>query len=205
MNEKTVHSISYGLYVLTAGEDGKENGCIINTLQQVTSSPMQISITVNKANYTHDMIKNTGIFNVSIIDSTADFELFKHFGFQSGRTAPKFGTPESYKFKPNYSNNGLIYIKESTNSFISGKVIKELDLGTHTMFIAEMTDGEILSDNPSLTYAQYFASVKPKPEKPKKKGWVCKICGYIYEGEELPSDFICPVCKHGAEDFEPID
>ncbi len=204
MNKSAVYSISYGLFVLTASQGDKDNGCIINTLIQQTSTPMQVSITVNKANLTHDMIKETGKFNVSVIDDTAPFELFSHFGMQSGKTAQKFGTPDSYKFMPHYSENGLIYLKAYTNAFMSGKVVREIDLGTHTMFIAELTDGEVLSKNPSMTYAKYHAEVKPKPKKPAKSGYVCKICGYIYEGEELPSDFVCPVCKHGASDFEKL-
>ena len=205
MDAKSVYKISYGLYVLTASEGDKDNGCIINTLIQLTSSPMQIAVTVNKANLTHDMIKNTGKFNVSVIDTSADFGLFRHFGFQSGREVQKFGTPESYKFTPHYSDNGLLYVKSGTNAFMSGKVVREIDLGTHTMFIAEMTDGAVLSDNPSMTYEYYHSNVKPKPAQgEKKKGWVCKICGYIYEGEELPADFVCPICKHGAVDFEKI-
>ena len=136
MDAKSVYKISYGLYVLTASEGDKDNGCIINTLIQLTSSPMQIAVTVNKANLTHDMIKNTGKFNVSVIDRTADFGLFRHFGFQSGREVQKFGTPDSYKFAPHYSDNGLLYVKGGTNAFMSGKVVREIDLGTHTMFIA---------------------------------------------------------------------
>ena len=205
MDAKSVYKISYGLYVLTASEGDKDNGCIINTLIQLTSSPMQIAVTVNKANLTHDMIKNTGKFNVSVIDRTADFGLFRHFGFQSGREVQKFGTPDSYKFAPHYSDNGLLYVKSGTNAFMSGKVVREIDLGTHTMFIAEMTDGAVLSDNPSMTYEYYHSNVKHKPaQAEKKKGWVCKICGYIYGGEELPADFVCPICKHGAVDFEKI-
>lgn len=203
MDTKSVYKISYGLYVLTASQGDKDNGCIINTLSQLTSSPMQISVTVNKANLTHDMIKATGIFNVSVIDTSADFSLFKHFGFQSGRNAQKFGTPDSYKFSPCYADNGVLYVKSGANAFLSGKVVNEVDLGTHTMFIAEMTDGEILSDKPSMTYEYYQQNVKPKPAE-KKSGWVCKVCGYIYEGEELPDDFVCPVCKHGREDFEKL-
>lgn len=204
MNTKSVYKISYGLFVLTASEGDKDNGCIINTLIQLTSSPMQIAVTVNKANLTHDMIKNTGKFNVSVIDQTADFSLFKHFGFQSGKNAAKFGTPDSYKFAPHYSENGLLYIKRGTNAFMSGKVVKEVDLGTHTMFIAGMTDAEVLSDSPSMTYDYYQNNVKPKPQAPEKTGWVCKICGYVYEGEKLPEDFVCPVCKHGAVDFDKL-
>lgn len=206
MDSSSVYKISYGLYVLTASQGDKDNGCIINTLSQLTSSPMQISVTVNKANLTHDMIKATGIFNVSVIDTSADFSLFKHFGFQSGKNAQKFGTPDSYKFSPCYADNGVLYVKSGANAFLSGKVVNEIDLGTHTMFIAEMTDGEVLSDKPSMTYEYYQQNVKPKPAQTakKKSGWVCKVCGYIYEGEELPDDFVCPVCKHGREDFERL-
>ncbi len=206
MDTKSVYKISYGLYILTASQGDKDNGCIINTLSQLTNSPMQISVTVNKANFTHDMIKATGVFNVSVIDTSADFSLFRHFGFQSGRNAQKFGTPDSYKFSPCYADNGVIYVKSGANAFLSGKVVNEIDLGTHTMFIAEMTGGEVLSDKPSMTYEYYQQNVKPKPAQTaeKKSGWVCKVCGYIYEGEELPDDFVCPVCKHGREDFEKL-
>lgn len=206
MDTKSVYKISYGLYILTASQGDKDNGCIINTLSQLTSSPMQISVTVNKANFTHDMIKATGVFNVSVIDNSADFSLFRHFGFQSGRNAQKFGTPDSYKFSPCYADNGVIYVKSGANAFLSGKVVNEIDLGTHTMFIAEMNGGEVLSDKPSMTYEYYQQNVKPKPAQTaeKKSGWVCKVCGYIYEGEELPDDFVCPVCKHGREDFEKL-
>lgn len=203
MDTRSVYKISYGLYVLTASDGDRDNGCIINTLSQLTSSPMQISVTVNKANLTHDMIKATGKFNVSVIDTSADFSLFRHFGFRSGRNAQKFGTPDSYKFEPCYTDNGVLYIKSGTNAFLSGKVVNEINLGTHTMFIAEMTDGEVLSDKPSMTYEYYQQNVKPKPAE-KKTGWVCKVCGYIYEGDELPEDFVCPVCKHGREDFEKL-
>lgn len=206
MDTKSVYKISYGLYVLTASQGDKDNGCIINTLSQLTSSPIQISVTVNKANLTHDMIKTTGVFNVSVIDTSADFSLFRHFGFQSGKNAQKFGTPDSYKFLPCYADNGVIYVKSGANAFLSGKVVNEIDLGTHTMFIAEMTGGEVLSDKPSMTYEYYQQNVKPKPAQTaeKKSGWVCKVCGYIYEGEKLPDDFVCPVCKHGREDFEKL-
>jgi len=204
MNKNSVYKLSYGLFVLTASEGDKDNGCIINTCAQVTSDPMQLAITVNKANLTHDMIKNTGVFNVSVIDNTAPFELFKHFGFQSGRDSMKFGTADSYRFAPKYADNGVLYVSAYANAFMSGKVVKEIDLGTHTMFIAEMTDGDILSDKPSMTYEYYHANVKQKPAAPKKSGWVCRICGYIYEGDVLPEDFVCPICKHGAEDFDKL-
>ena len=201
MDKKSVYKLSYGLFVLTASEE--DNGCIVNTVIQLTSDPMQIAVTVNKGNLTHDMIKNTGKFNVSVIDNTAPFELFKHFGFQSGRDSMKFGTPDSYKFAPKYADNGLIYVSAYANAFMSGKVVKEIDLGTHTMFVAQMTDGEVLSDKPSMTYEYYLANVKPRPQQ-KKTGWVCKVCGYVYEGDVLPDDFVCPICRHGAADFEKI-
>ena len=206
MNTNPLYKIPYGLYVLTASQGDKDNGCIINTLSQLTSSPVQIAVTVNKANLTHDMIKATGKFNVSVIDTSARFPLFEHFGFRSGREVQKFGTPDSYKFSPCYADNGVIYVKNGTNAFLSGKVTGETDLGTHTMFIAEMTDGEVLSDKPSMTYEYYQQNIKPKPAQTaeKKTGWICKVCGYIYEGETLPDDFICPICKHGAEDFEKL-
>jgi len=203
MDKRSVYKLSYGLFVLTASEGDKDNGCIVNTVIQLTSDPMQIAVTVNKGNLTHDMIKNTGKFNVSVIDNTAPFELFEHFGFRSGRDSMKLGTPDSYKFAPKYADNGLLYISAYANAFMSGKVIKEIDLGTHTMFVAEMTDGEVLSDKPSMTYEYYLANVKPRPEQ-KKTGWVCKVCGYVYEGDVLPDDFVCPICKHGAADFEKI-
>lgn len=202
MDKSSVNKISYGLYVLTASENGRDNGCIINTLMQQTSTPLTVSVTVNKANLTHDMIKNTGLFNVSLLDTTAPFELFRHFGFQSGRNAQKFEVPESYGYAPCYSDNGLIYLKNHTAAFLSGKVTGSVDLGSHTLFTAEVTDGAVLSKNPSMTYAYYHENVKPRPAP--KKGWVCKVCGYIYDGEELPEDFVCPVCKHGAEDFERL-
>lgn len=203
MDKKSVYKLSYGLFVLTASEGDKDNGCIVNTVIQLTSDPMQIAMTVNKGNLTHDMIKNTGKFNVSVIDNTAPFELFKHFGFKSGRESMKFGTPDSYKFAPKYAENGLLYVSAYANAFMSGKVVKEIDLGTHTMFVAQMTDGEVLSDKPSMTYEYYLANVKPRPQQ-KKTGWVCKVCGYVYEGDVLPDDFVCPICRHGAADFEKI-
>lgn len=202
MDQKAMYKLSYGLFVLTAKEDGFDNGCIINTAMQVTSSPNRISITVNKQNRTHDMVKATGLFNVSVLAEDASFDTFKHFGFQSGKNVDKF---EDYGPKER-SENGLYYIKNGVNSYLSGKVVQEIDLGTHTQFIADVTAGEVLSDVPSVTYTYYQNNIKPKPEAPKEKAgktvWVCKICGYVYEGEELPADFVCPLCKHGASDFE---
>lgn len=208
-------NFSYGLFVLTAKDQDKDNGCIINTGIQAASEPLLISIAVNKANYTHDMIMKTGEFNLSFLSESAAFDTFTRFGFQSGRTADKLAGIEYRR-----AANGIVYIVNGTNAYISGKVVKTMDLGSHTMFVAEVTGGEVLTKEPSATYAYYFAHIKPgKPAPAKaepapdaaapakaetKKGWVCTICGYIYEGEELPPDFICPICKHPASDFEPL-
>ena len=192
--------LSYGLFVLTALDGDKHNGCIINTAAQLTDNPKRITIAVNKANYTHDMILKTGVFNVSVLSTSAPFALFQHFGFQSGRDTEKFDG----KYEIRVSDNGLIYLNQYANAFISGKVVDALDYGTHTLFVADVTEAKVLSKEPSVTYAYYFDHIKPKPQ-PKdenKPGWICKICGYVYEGEDLPADFICPLCKHGAEDFE---
>jgi len=193
--------ISYGLYLLTAREGEKENGCIINTPVQITGDPEVISIAVNKRNYTHDMILRTGDFDLSVLTEKVPFSFFQRFGFQSGRDTDKFAG-----FYPVLlSANGLPYAPEFANAFISGRVKAALDQGTHTLFLADVTESAVLSDDPSVTYAYYFAHIKPKPaEAPRKKGFVCNICGYIYEGEELPPDFVCPICKHGAADFSPI-
>lgn len=201
MNDKVMRNLSYGLFVLTAREGEKDNGCIINTVTQVASEPNRISISVNKKNFTHDMILKTREFNVSILSENAKFPTFQHFGFQSGRDVDKM-----QGITVSRSANGIVYLNSGeTNAFISGKVIDAIDVGSHTLFIADVTDGEILSDVPSATYAYYFSNIKPKPEAaPKKKGWICTICGYIYEGEVLPPDFICPICKHPASDFKKL-
>ena len=201
MDKNVMHNIGYGLYVLTAKENDKQNGCIINTLIQLTSTPNRVSIAVNKQNYTHDMILRTGKFNVSLLTENTPFDVFKNFGFQSGRDCDKFADFKNYK----EAANGINYITDYTNSYLSATVENTIDLGTHTLFIALVDDGEVLSKEPSLTYAYYHKNIKPRPEKTSKKGWRCKICGYIYEGETLPSDFVCPICKHGAEDFEKIE
>lgn len=205
IDPKTVQKFSYGLFVLTAQADGKDNGCIINTAAQLTSTPNRINIAVNKANYTHDMILNTGVFNVSVLSQKASFDIFKRFGFASGKDTDKFAGYEGHASR---SANGLLYVTEGTNAFMSAKVIDAHDYGTHTLFIAELTEAAVLNQDPSVTYAYYFDHIKPKPQpkiEEKKTGWVCKICGYVYEGDELPADFICPLCKHGADDFERIE
>ncbi len=206
MNNKAMYKLSYGLFVLTTKADGKDNGCIINTAIQAASEPNQISICVNKANYTHDMILKSKEFNVSIISEKADFSLFKRFGFASGRDTDKLaGFDASIK----RGINGIYYVTEGTNAYISVKVEKTEDLGSHTMFIGTITDMDVLSEDASATYAYYFENIKPKPEAvgttPKGETiWRCKICGYEYVGEELPDDFICPICKHPASDFEKV-
>ena len=203
MNQKAMYRLSYGLFVLTTRIGEKDNGCIINTAAQVTSSPNRISITVNKDNLTHDMIRCSGAFNLSVLSEKAGFEIFRHFGFQSGRTADKFEGYTACK----RSANGLCYITGGTNAFFSARVEQTIDLGTHTMFIASVEDMEVLSADPSATYAYYQASIKPKPEQKgsqEKTVWRCTVCGYVYEGGELPSDFVCPLCRHPASDFEKV-
>jgi len=200
MDNKAMLNLSYGLFILTAKDGEKDNGCIVNTVGQVTSQPNRISLTVNKANYTHDMILKTKEFNVSVLAENSKFETYRHWGFQSGRNTDKL---ESISFKR--SANGLVYIADETNAFLSAKVVSTLDLGTHTLFIADVTDGEVLSQVPSATYSFYQNNIKPKPASTeKRKGFICTVCGYIYEGETLPDDFICPVCKHPASDFRPL-
>ena len=200
MDNKVLFNIGYGLYVLTASEGEKDNGCIINTVMQVTSDPLQIAIAVNKKNYTNEMIQRTKKFNVSILTESSKFEIFEHFGFHSGRDTDKFADFVDTKRSP----NGVLYITQNTNSYMSAYVKQEIDLGTHTLFVAQLVAAEILSEEPTVTYKYYQNNIKPKPQKTEKKGWRCKICGYIYEGENLPPDFICPWCKHGAIDFERI-
>jgi len=194
--------LSYGLFVVTARDGAKDNGCITNTVQQVTTTPNRISLAVNKQNFTHDMIAKTGVFNVSVISEAAKFDLIKRFGFASGRDTDKFADFADFI----RAENGVTYITNATNALLCAKVVQTVDLGTHTLFIADVTEERVLDEaTPSATYAYYFANIKPKPESTqKKKGWVCKICGYVYEGEELPPDFVCPICLHPASDFEPL-
>ena len=204
MDTNIFRDMSYGLFVLTARRGEQDNGCIINTGIQVTSQPNRVLIAVNKSNFTHDMILETGAFNLSVLTEKADFSLFQRFGFQSGRDVDKFqGFAHTLR-----TDNGLLAVTEGTSAWLSCKVASTVDLGTHTLFVADVTDGDVLSREPSATYAYYQANIKPKPAaaptQPGKKRWVCTVCGYIYEGETLPADFICPICKHPASDFEPV-
>lgn len=204
LDPTALFTLSYGLYVLTAREGGRDLGCIVNTVTQLTENPTRIAVSVNKRNFTNEVIQRTGLFNVSVLTETAPMDLFRHFGFQSGRDVDKFAG----RTDP-VSENGLRYIGGPANALISGKVEQAIDCGTHMLYIALVTEARKLSDAPSMTYAYYFANVKPRPqpkpaqEKPRR-GFVCRICGYFYEGDELPPDFICPLCKHGAADFEPV-
>ena len=204
MDSKAMYNLTYGLFILTAKDGAKDNGCIVNTVSQVTTEPNRICVAVNKLNFTHDMIHKTGEFNVSILTEGSKFETFKHFGFQSGRDIDKM---EAIEFKR--ASNGIAYITDETNAFLSAKVVSETDLGTHTLFLADVTDGEVLSDGPSVTYAFYQKYIKQKPaaaaDAPAKKGFICTVCGYIYEGDTLPGDFICPWCKHDASYFIPLE
>ena len=203
MNKKTMYNLTYGLFVLTSAFEGKDSGCIINTAGQVTSEPNRISIAVNNANFTRELVEGSGRFNISILSEKADFELFRHFGFQSGRDVDKFAGFADCK----RSANGLYYITAGTNGYISASVEQKIDLGSHTLFIASVEDMEVLSDAASATYAYYQSAIKPKPDQSAAAGktaWRCSICGYVYEGEELPADYTCPLCKHPASDFEKV-
>ena len=192
--------IGYGLYVLTSRDcDGKDNGCIVNTVTQVTNTPNRVAVTVNKMNYSCDVIANTGVLNISTLTEDAPFQLFQHFGFQSGKDVDKFADFKHVQ----RSHNGLLFLDKYANAYISCRVIDKVDLQTHIMFICDVTECVRLSDKETMTYTYYQKNVKPKPDT-GKKGFVCKVCGYVYEGDELPADFICPLCKHGAADFEPI-
>ena len=192
-------NIGYGLYVVTSNDGKKDNGLIVNTVTQVTNSPNRVAVCINKQNYSHHTIKNTGVMNVNCLSVEAPFSVFENFGFQSGKNVDKFAS-----CTPLRSDNGLVFLPKYINSFMSLKVEDYIDLDTHGMFICSVTEARVISDKETMTYTYYQNNVKPKPETEGKKGWVCKICGYVYEGEDLPEDFICPLCKHGVADFEPI-
>lgn len=193
-------NIGYGLYVVTSNDGKKDNGLIVNTVTQVTDTPNRIAVTINKANYSHHIIKQSGIMNINCLSQDAPFSIFEKFGFASGRNTDKFADSQLLR-----SDNGLVFLPRYINSFMSLKVEKYIDLDTHGMFICSVTESRVLSDKETMTYSYYHSNVKPKPQTEGKKGYVCKICGYIYEGETLPDDFICPLCKHGASDFEKIE
>lgn len=191
--------LGYGLYVVTTNDGEKDNGCILNSVMQVTNVPNKVAVAINKQNYTHDIVMKTNKLNVNCIAESAPFSLFQNFGFRSGRDADKL---EGVAFTR--SNNGLAVLKDNINAYMSLWVESTVDLGTHTLFICFVTQMDEISDERTMTYTYYQDNVKPKPQPQKKKGFVCKICGYVHEGDELPEDFICPLCKHPASDFEPI-
>ena len=191
--------IGYGLYVVTSNDGRKDNGLIVNTVTQLTDNPYRVAVNINKANYSHHVIRQTGVLNVNCLSIDAPFSVFQQFGFQSGRTVDKFAGQ-----KINRSGNGLVFLDKYINAFMSLKVEQYVDLDTHGMFICSVTEARVMSDQDTMTYTYYQQNVKPKPETEGKKGFVCKVCGYVYEGDELPEDIICPLCKHGAVDFEPI-
>ena len=199
-DKKALFNIGYGLYVITSNDGKKDNGLIVNTVSQITDDPTRVMVGINKANYSHHVIKNTGIMNVNCLSVEAPFKVFENFGFQSGRTVDKFQN----EWKPLHSDNGLAFLPQYINAFMSLKVDQYLDMGSHGLFLCSVTESRVMSDKETMTYTYYQKNVKPKPNT-QKKGWVCKVCGYIYEGENLPDDFICPLCKHGAADFEKLN
>ena len=202
IENSAMYKISYGLYMLTTTDGEKQNGCIVNTVSMLTDNPKRIVVFVNKANYSEELLRKTGIFNVSVLTESAPFDLFKQFGFVSGRDKDKF---EGGKYE--VSENGLYYLPAHTNALLSGKVVDYYDYGTHTLFVAEVTEAKVLNDEKSVTYEYYQSNIKQKPQaKPapaEGEKWVCKVCGYVHEGP-LPDDFICPWCKHPASDFEKM-
>lgn len=203
MDNKALFNLSYGVFLLSSKSGDKINACITNTCIQVASEPVRIAISVLNSNLTCDYIKDSGVFSVSVLDKTCIFDTIKHFGMQSGRDVNKF---EGVKLPIDL--NGVPYLPWSTNSVLSAKVLESIDLGTHTLFVAEVVDMKVMSKELPLTYADYHKDLKPKPQKidenKKIVGWKCKICGFVYEGEKLPGDFVCPLCGHSADDFEPI-
>lgn len=205
MDNKIMYALSYGLFVLSARQGEKDNGCIINTAIQVTAEPNRIVMAVSKDNLTHDMVRDTGRFTLSILSEEADFELFRRFGYQSGREADKFAGLEGSTGR---DRAGVPYVTQGAAAWLSCSVVTATDLGSHTLFLVDVLEGDWLSQVPSLTYAYYQQHIKPgipPASASGKKRWVCRICGYVYEGEELPADFICPLCKHPAADFELLD
>ncbi len=196
---KALFNIGYGLYVVTSSDGKRDNGLIVNTVCQLTSTPNRVAVTINKENYSHHIIKQTGKMNVCCLSVEAPFSVFECFGFRSGRSVDKFEGWEKL-----YSDNGLVFLPRYINSFMSLKVEDYVDLGTHGMFICSVTEARVISDAETMTYTYYQKNVKPRPKTEGKRGFVCKVCGYVYEGDVLPDDFVCPLCKHGAADFEPV-
>lgn len=195
---KALFNIGYGLYVVTSNDGIKDNGAIVNTVMQLTDNPNRVAVCINKQNYTHDTVKNSGKMNINILTESAPFSLFQNFGFKSGKTEDKFLNVDTFR-----AGNGLLVLTDHINSFISLKVEEYIDVSTHGMFICMVEDARTMYDTPAMTYSYYHKNVKPKKDN-NKKGYVCKICGYVYEGDPLPDDFICPLCKHGASDFEKL-
>jgi len=200
MDLSALHKISYGLFVITAKDGKKDNGCISNTVMQVTAEPARLTVAINKSNFTADMIIKSGEFNVSILTQSTPFSIFERFGFASGKDTDKFANCAH----DTRTKNGIRYIPKHINAVISAKVKETHDCGTHILFIADITETLVLSDEPSATYQYYFDNIKPKPKTAKVKGYECKICSYVFEGDPLPSDFICPWCKHGADYFKQV-
>ncbi|MBP3291584.1 MAG: flavin reductase [Clostridia bacterium] len=200
VDNTALFNIGYGLYVVTSNDGTKDNGFVCNTVCQVTNTPNRVAVTINKQNYSHDTIKATGKMNVNCLSTEAPFKVFEVFGFQSGRNVNKFEGCTPFR-----TENGLVRLPKYVNAIISLEVEQYIDLDTHGMFICAVTEAQNLSKVETMTYTYYQSNVKPKPQPAKKKGWVCKICGYVYEGDPIPSDFICPLCKHPASDFEPLD
>ena len=200
MNPKALYNITYGLYLLSVRSYGQDNACIVNTAAQVASEPLMIAVSVSKANRTHQMIMESGRFNISALTVDTPFSLFKRFGMQSGRDVNKFhGFEDAVR-----AENGIYRLSRYENAFLSLKLVRTVDLGSHTMFLAELEDAQVLSDEPCCTYGYYQRNIKEMPDKMKKTSWVCRVCGHVHEGEELPEGYICPVCKHGREDFERV-
>lgn len=206
MDNKALFKLSYGLFVITTSINDKHNGCITNTAIQVANSPDMITFAINKQNLTHDMLLYSKKYTISVLTTSSDFEIYKHFGFQSGFNVDKFKDFKDVK----KLNNGTVYITRGTNAFISGEVVQTIDMGSHTLFIANISEMEVLNNEPSVTYEYYRENIKPKPVDTGKKEngqtvWRCTVCGYEYVGEELPEDFVCPLCKHPASDFEKVE
>lgn len=203
MDKKAIYNLTYGVFMLATKAGDKVNGCITNTCIQAASNPVRVAVSVINANYTCELIKESGVFALSLLDQSCTIETIRHFGFQSGREVDKFA-----RMKTPVDCNGVPYLGWQTCSVLSCRVVSSQDLGSHTLFIAEVEDAKLLSDKAPLTYADYQNNLKPKPA-PKAEdrpivGWRCKICNYVYEGAELPADYTCPLCGHPAEDFEPI-